>query len=352
MDRIIIHVDMDAFFAAVEQKDNPSLRGKPVIVGGIGERGVVSTCSYEARKYGIHSAMPGFMARNKCPMGIFVPVRFNRYKEISNQIFDIFREVTPLIEPLSIDEAFLDITESSFDDGQGVALYIKERVRNKLGLTLSVGISYNKFLAKIASDWNKPNGIMEITKEMMPEVLFPLSVGKIFGIGKKSANKLNNMGIFTVEELYNMPKDFFIEYMGKLGVDIYNRIRGIDERPVNISRERKSVGKERTLKVNTIDKKELLEYIRGFSKEISDILIDKNMEGRTVTLKYKTSEFESRTRSKTLNKFIQNEEDIFNSCREILEGEELKEELRLIGISISSFKETETEQLTFFKKNY
>lgn len=348
MDRIIIHVDMDAFFAAVEQKDNPSLRGKPVIVGGVGERGVVSTCSYEARKYGVHSAMPGFMARNKCPMGIFIPVRYGRYKEISKQIFEIFREITPLIEPLSIDEAFLDITESRFEDGLKAAIYIKERVRRHLGLTLSVGISYNKFLAKLASDWNKPNGIMEITKEMMPEILFPLSVGKIFGIGKKSVNKLNNMGIFTVEELYNMPKDFFIEYMGKLGVDIYNRIRGIDERPVNISRERKSVGKERTLKINTLDKDELLGYIRVFSKEISDILMDKNMEGRTVTLKYKTGEFASHTRSKTLNKFIQNEEDIFNVSREILEIEELEEELRLIGISISSFKETKTEQLTFF----
>lgn len=348
MDRIIIHVDMDAFFASVEQKDNPSLIGKPVIVGGVGERGVVSTCSYEARKYGVHSAMPGFLARSKCPMGIFLPVRYLRYKEISDEIFEIFKEITPLIEPLSIDEAFLDITESNFENGLKAALYIKERVRRQLGLTLSVGISYNKFLAKLASDWNKPNGIMEIKKEMLPEILFPLPVGKIFGLGKKSVNKLNNMGIFTVEELYAMSKDFFIEYMGKLGIDIYSRIRGIDERPVNITRERKSVGKERTLKVNTLDKEVLLDYIKGFSKEISEILEAKKMEGRTVTLKYKTGEFESHTRSKSLTKFIQNEEDIFNACREILDGEELKEELRLIGVSISSFKETETEQLTFF----
>lgn len=348
MDRIIIHVDMDAFFAAVEEKDNPSLRGKAVIVGGVGERGVVSTCSYEARKYGVHSAMPGFMARNKCPMGIFVQVRYSRYKEISDEIFEIFREITPLIEPLSIDEAFLDITESRFKDGLEAAIFIKERVRRQLGLTLSVGISYNKFLAKLASDWNKPNGIMEIKKDMIPEILFPLPVGKIFGLGKKSVNKLNNMGIFTIKELYDMPKSFFVEYMGKLGLDIYNRIRGIDERPLNISRERKSVGKERTLKVNTLEKEKLLEYIKVFSKEISDILKEKNMVGRTITVKYKTGEFESHTRSKTLNKFIQNEEDIFTVSREILEMEELKEELRLIGISISSFKETKTEQLTFF----
>ena len=348
MDRIILHVDMDAFFAAVEQKDNPSLRGKPVIVCGVGDRGVVSTCSYEARKYGVHSAMPGFMARNKCPMGIFVPVRFERYKEISSEIFEIFKEVTPLIEPLSIDEAFLDITDSDFKDGLQAALYIKDRVKKQLKLTLSVGISYNKFLAKLASDWNKPNGIMEIKKEMIPEILFQLPIGKIFGLGKKTSKKLNNMGIFTVKELYDMDKNFYIEYMGRLGLDIYSRIRGIDERPVNISRERKSVGKERTLKVNTLDKQELLEYIRGFSKEISQILKHKNMEGKTVTLKYKTGEFESHTRSKTINKYIQEEEDIFNTCREILEGEELKEELRLIGMSISSFKQTQLEQLTFF----
>ena len=348
MDRIILHVDMDAFFASVEQRDNPNLKGKPVIVGGVGERGVVSTCSYEARKYGVHSAMPGFIARNKCPMGIFVPVRYWRYKEVSDEIFKVFKEVTPLIEPLSIDEAFLDLSESKFDDGQKAAFYIKERVRKELGLTLSIGISYNKFLAKLASEWNKPNGIMVINENMVPDILLPLSISKIFGLGKKSVQKLNNMGIFTVEDLYQLPKEFFLEYMGKSGMEIYDRIRGIDNREVRVFRERKSVGKETTLKTNTMDKEELLKYISVFSKQISTILVNKKMLGKTVTLKYKTKEFESHTRSKTLNNYICDSEDIYNVCKELLEAEELYDELRLIGVSISSFKESKVEQLTLF----
>ena len=348
MDRIILHVDMDAFFASVEQLDNPSLRGKPVIVGGVSERGVVSTCSYEARKYGVHSAMPGFMARSKCPMGIFLPVRYGRYKEISNKIFDIFKEITPVIEPLSIDEAFLDITDTDFKDGKRVALYIKDRVKKEIGLNLSIGISYNKFLAKLASDWNKPNGIMEIRKDMIPDILLPLSISKIHGLGKKSVGKLNNMGIFTVQDLYLLPREFFHSYLGKSGIEIYNRIRGLDDREVKVTRERKSVGKERTLKFNTSDKDELLVYLKDFSEEVSRILASKNMMGKTITLKYKTGEFENHTRSKTLNKYIYTSEDIYSVCRELLELEDLKDELRLIGLSVSSFKETEIEQLSLF----
>lgn len=348
MERIILHVDMDAFFAAVEQKDNPSLRGKPVIVGGTSERGVVSTCSYEARKYGVHSAMPVFLARSKCPMGIFVPVRHWRYKEISNKVFEIFREVTSKIEPLSIDEAFLDITDSEFRSGEEAARYIKDRVRKQLGLTLSIGISYNKFLAKLASDWNKPNGIMIITKEMIPDILMPLSISKVFGLGKKSVAKLNNMGIFTIEDLYQLPKEFFGETMGKMGLEVYDRIRGIDNREVVSTRERKSVGKERTLREDTMDKEELLEYLKEFSKEVSDILISKNVTGRTVVLKYKTADFESHTRSRTLKEYISSASEIYEVVKELLLAEELKEEVRLIGVTVSSFKETKVEQLTLF----
>lgn len=348
MDRVILHVDMDAFFASVEQLDNPKLKGKPVIVGGVSERGVVSTCSYEARRYGVHSAMPGFMARNKCPMGIFLPVRYWRYKEISEKIFNIFRDITPIIEPLSIDEAFLDITDTKYKNGYEVALYLKKRVLEEIGLTLSIGISYNKFLAKLASDWNKPNGIKIITKEMMPNLLFPLPISKIFGLGKKSVSKLNNMGIFTIEELYELPQEFFLEYMGKNGMEIYERIRGIDNREVRVERERKSVGKERTLRRNTKNKEELLKYLKEFSIQISSILLSKNIMGKTVTVKYKTDEFENHTRSKTLNYYISDDKDIYAVAKEIFEMEELKNELRLIGLSISSFKETKLEQLTLF----
>ena len=262
MNKVILHVDMDAFFASVEQADNPYLRGKPVIIGGTSERGVVSTCSYEARKFGVHSAMPVFMAKGLCPMGIFLPVRMERYKEVSNKIFNIFKEVTPLIEPLSIDEAFLDLTEAEFKSGIDAAFYIKNKVKKELGLNLSIGISYNKFLAKLASDWNKPNGLKVIEEDMLPDILFPLSISKIYGLGKRSVDKLNNMGLFTVKDLYELPLEFFIEYMGKQGIEIYERIRGIDSREVKISRERKSVGKERTFKANIGNKEELKEYLK------------------------------------------------------------------------------------------
>lgn len=347
MDRVILHVDMDAFFASVEQKDNPSLRGKPVIVGGTGERGVVSTCSYEARKFGVHSAMPLFLAREKCPRGIFLPVRYGRYKEISGEIFKIFHMVTDKVEALSIDEAFLDITDSSFT-GEEAARFIKTEVRRKLGLTLSIGISYNKFLAKLASDWNKPNGIMVIDQTMVPDILFPLPVSKIFGIGKQSVKRLNNIGIYTVKDMYQLSEDYLKENMGKMGSEVYYRIRGIDNRKVEPVRERKSVGKERTLKINTMDKEDLLVYIKKFSEEISSILINNSWSGKTVTLKYKTGEFESHTRSRTLNEYINSAEEIYNVAKEILLTEEIHEELRLIGVSISSLKEGKIQQLSLF----
>lgn len=348
MERIILHVDMDAFFASVEQLDNKSLKGKPVIVGGVSERGVVSTCSYEARKYGIHSAMPIFIARKLCPHGIYVRTRMFRYKEVSRKVFDILREVTEVIEPLSIDEAYLDITNSRFKSGMEAAKYIKYRVFKEVGLTISIGISYNKFLAKLASDWNKPNGIKIITKDMIPNILLPFPISKIHGLGKKSAEKLNNIGIYTVKDLYDMPKEFYIEYLGKYGLEIYDRIRGIDTREVEVERDRKSYGRERTLKSDTNDKDELLQYLMDFSKEISEQLVRLNIEGKTITVKYKTESFQSHTRSKTLNFYTNNFNDIYRICEEILNNEEIKENIRLIGVTVSSFKESSIEQLTLF----
>lgn len=348
MENKILHVDMDAFFASVEQRDNPELRGKPVIVGGVSERGVVSTCSYEARKYGVHSAMPIFMAREKCPNGIFVSGRYGKYTKVSQEIFKLFNELTPLVEPVSIDEGFLDLSEAKIKDGMEAARYIKNRVYKEIGLTLSIGISYNKFLAKLASDWNKPNGIKKITKEMIPDILLPLSISKVHGLGKISVAKLNNMGIYYIKDLYRMPKEFYLEYLGKNGIDIYNRIRGIDNRKVEVVRERKSVGKERTLKFDTKIKEELLQYIKEFSFEIEDILSRKNVMGKTVTLKYKTKDFENHTRSKTLNYYVNTQIEIFEIAKELLEAEQLKDEIRLIGVSVSSFKENELQQITLF----
>lgn len=348
MKRIILHVDMDAFFAQVEQKDNKDLRGKPVIVGGTNERGVVATCSYEARKYGVTSAMPIFIAKKRCPMGIFLPLRMYRYKEVSEQIFEVFKDVTEKVEPLSIDEAFLDITDSNFESGMEAAKYIRSEVFRRLSLTLSIGISYNKFLAKIASEWNKPNGIKIITNDMLPEVLFPLPINKIFGLGKKSVGKLNNMGMYNIEDLYDLPKQFLNEYLGRNGMDTYHRIRGIDNRELEVFRERKSVGKEVTLKRNTLDKEELLKYVLQFSKEISYILKKKKLKGRTITVKYKTKNFKSHTRSKTIIKYISSSEEIYKEASIIVSNESFLEEIRLIGLSVSSFEEDKSEQLTLF----
>ncbi|GAB6149288.1 hypothetical protein JCM1406_04580 [Clostridium novyi] len=252
MERVILHVDMDAFFASVEAMDNPSLKGKPVVVGGISERGVVSTCSYEARKYGIRSAMPVYKAKYLCPSAIFLPIRHYRYREVSRKVFKILSTVTDKIEQVSIDEAYLDITNINMNP-KDVAVNIKNMIKENMRLTISVGISYNKFLAKLASDWNKPDGLKIITKDMIPEILMPLSINKVHGIGTKSAEKLNNIGIFTVKQLYGLPKKLFYEYFGKFGIDIYNRIRGIDNREVVTVREQKSIGKETTLKRDTKD---------------------------------------------------------------------------------------------------
>ncbi|CAI3564532.1 DNA polymerase IV [Clostridium neonatale] len=343
----ILHVDMDAFFASVEQRDNPNLKGKPVIVGGNSERGVVSTCSYEARKFGVHSAMPIFIAKEKCPTGVYISGRYGRYVQISQEIFKIFNEVTPLVESVSIDEAYLDLSQGKIKNGMEAARYIKNRVFKELNLTLSIRISYNKFLAKLASDWNKPNGIKEISRDMLPEVLFPLKIDRIHGLGKISVSKLNNMGIYYVKDLYKMPREFFVEYLGKNGVDIYERIRGVDLRKIELEHERKSIGKERTLKFNTNNKEELLEFLREFSYEIEDYLLRKNVMAKTITLKYKTENFENHTRSKTLNKYISNNKEIYEVAKELLEAEKLRM-VRLIGLSASSFKENEVEQISLF----
>ncbi len=344
----ILHVDMDAFFASVEQRDNPELQGKPVIVGGMSERGVVSTCSYEARKYGVHSAMPIFMAKQKCPGGIYLRGRYGRYVQISQEIFKIFSEVSDSVEAVSIDEAFIDISEGKIKDGMEAARYIKKKVFKELNLTLSIGISYNKFLAKLASDWNKPSGIKEISREMVPEILFPLRIERIHGLGKVSVSRLNNMGIFYIKELYKMPKEFFVEYMGKNGLDIYDRIRGIDNRQVITAHERKSIGKEITLEYDTGNKNELMEYIKEFAKHIEQQLSEKNVMAKTITLKYRTEYFENHTRSRTLNKYICSSEEIIRESETLLNAEELSCKVRLIGISLSTFKENEAAQLSLF----
>lgn len=350
MKRKIIHVDMDAFFASVEQLDNPKYRGKPVIVGGIAGRGVVSTCSYEARKYGVHSAMPMYMAKMLCPDGIFLAARHRRYKEVSNKIFNILYSVTSLVEPLSIDEAYLDVTNID-KNPEIIAMEIKDKVKKTTGLTISAGVSYNKFLAKLASDWNKPDGFMVISEDMVPDILKPLSVSKVYGIGEKSKVKLNSIGVNTISDLLKLSKNQLTEILGKYGAEVYNRIRGIDERPVETCREIKSIGKETTLNSDTKDKTVLKNYIKLFSKVISEELFKDGLYARTITVKIKTANFVTHTKSKTFNKFIRLSDDICKTGYEIIDSLVLNQHIRLIGLSVSNLSPIKYEQLSLFDSN-
>lgn len=347
MERRILHFDMDAFFASVEQLDNPNFQGKPVVVGGVSGRGVVSTCSYEARKFGVHSAMPMFMARKKCPNGIFIPPRHHRYKEVSDKIFKIFKEYTSLIEKLSIDEAFLDVTGNRTPPLE-IAKEIKRRVRNEIGLTVSVGISYNKFLAKLASDWKKPDGLFVITPDMVPQILLPLNINKVYGIGKKAVGKLNSLGVYTIKDLMTFDEKRLKYIFGKQGKEIYERIRGIDSRPVISHREVKSIGRETTLEKDTTNKDFLKEMLFEFSKEVSMALYKRNLYGKTVTVKVKTSSFKTITRSRTVESYLNGMHRIYEIGCEIIDEFPVHEPVRLIGISISNLTEHPVEQLSMF----
>lgn len=347
MERRILHVDMDAFFASIEILDNPNLKGKAVIVGGGSDRGVVTTCSYEARKYGVKSAMPGFKAKALCPNGIFLPVRYYRYKEISNKVFNLLYDITDKIEQVSIDEAYLDISDLE-ENSMEIALKIKKIIKEEIGLTLSVGISYNKFLAKIASDWNKPSGLMEIKEGEVKELLGPLNISKVYGLGRKSVERLNNIGIYVIKDMYELPKYIYEEYFGKFGNEIYERIRGIDKREVITTRERKSIGKEITLKKDTNDLNELSKYIRGFSKSIEDYLFKNKLMAKTLTLKLKDRDFINHSKSKTYNFYLKDKNDIYREALKLLVETETNKKIRLIGVSVSSLESYSNEQLSLF----
>ncbi|MDD2446662.1 MAG: DNA polymerase IV [Tissierellia bacterium] len=347
MDKLsIMHIDMDAFYASVEEHDNPKLKGYPVIVGGKSRHGIVTTANYEARKFGVHSAMPVYIAKEKCPHGIYIPPRIERYKEVSEQIMDILYDISDIIEQLSVDEAYLDISHIEMDP-LDIAKMIKQRVMEKTGLTLSVGISYNKFLAKLASDWDKPNGLTVITRDMIPNILLSLPVKSIYGIGKKSSNKLNNIGIYSVEDLMRLSEDFLIDMFGKSGSEIYDRIRGIDNRKVDTSRERKSIGSESTF--NAKDDIEVFKaYLNEFANEISNAMINKGVQGKTITVKTKDENFIQHTKSKTLNNYISSAEDIYTNACSLIDEMDLDTRLRLVGLTMSNFMSLDLEQLSFF----
>lgn len=329
---------MDAFYASVEQLDNPDLRGKPVAVGGSEKRGVVSAASYEARKFGVKSAMSGVLAKQKCPHIIFVRPRFERYKEISYKIREIFYEYTDLVEPLSLDEAYLDVTENKKGNPSAslVAQEIRQRIWEDLELRASAGISVNKFLAKVASDINKPNGQKTISPEEVIPFLEELPVNKFYGVGKVTAAKMHNQGIFTGLDLKNKSLEELVKLFGKSGSFYYNIVRGIHHSKVKPNRIRKSIAAERTFFENISSEIFMLEKLHKIGEELERRMLKSNTKGKTITLKIKYSDFTQQTRSKTLQHFIQKKEEFMPVVKELLYQDTLKNSVRLLGISFGN----------------
>jgi DNA polymerase-4 len=341
--RKIIHIDMDAFYASVEQMDNPELRGKPIAVGGSEKRGVVSAASYEARKFGVRSAMAGSLAAKLCKDLIFVKVRFDRYIEISKKIRAIFYEYTDLVEPLSLDEAYLDVTENKKGNPSAtlIAKEIRERIFNEVGLTASAGISINKFIAKVASDYNKPNGQKTVNPEDVIPFLEQLDIRKFYGVGKVTAEKMYQLGIFTGKDLKEKSIDYLDSHFGKSGRYYYYVVRGIHNSEVKPNRIRKSLAAERTFGENLSSEIFMLEKLEQIAKEVSNRLIKSKVSGKTITLKIKYSDFTLQTRSKTLPYFISDKSLILETAKELLFQEKLNNSVRLLGISMSNLN-TET----------
>ncbi|NIJ44084.1 DNA polymerase-4 [Wenyingzhuangia heitensis] len=344
--RKIIHVDMDAFYASVAQLDNPELKGKPVAVGGDGRRGVIAAASYEARKFGVKSAMAGSLAKKLCPDLIFVTTDFTRYKEISNQVREIFYEYTDLVEPLSLDEAYLDVTinKKKMQSATLIAEEIRKKIFKKTGLNASAGIAPNKFVAKIASDINKPNGQKTITPTEVIPFLETLQIRKFYGVGKVTTQKMYQLGIFTGADLKNKTFVFLEEHFKSSAEHYYNIVRGIHNSPVRSSRTRKSIGAEHTYLENLTSEVYILKKLEILSIEIEKRLLKANVKGRTITLKIKYSDFTQTTRSKTLEGFIDGQLDIFKIVKELLFQEKLGNSVRLLGISINNLNNQEVEK--------
>jgi len=343
--RKIIHVDMDAFYASVEQMDNPELKGKPLAVGGGGKRGVVSAASYEARKFGVRSAMSGVIARRNCPDLLFVKPRFERYNEISKHIRKIFYDYTDMVEPLSLDEAYLDVTKNKKGNPSATLLAkeIRQRIFDEVGLTASAGISINKFIAKVASDYNKPNGQKTVNPEDVILFLENLDIRKFYGVGKVTAEKMYQKGIFTGKDLKLKSLNYLDEHFGKSGRYYYYVVRGIHNSEVKSNRIRKSLAAERTFNENLSSEIFLLEKLDHIAEEVSRRLTKSKVAGKTVTLKIKYSDFTLQTRSKTLPYFVSDKNVVIETAKDLLYQEKLSNSVRLLGISISNLN-TETKK--------
>ena len=352
--RKIIHVDMDAFYASVEQMDNPLLKGKPIAVGGSRERGVVAAASYEARKFGVRSAMSSKIAALRCPDLIFLKPRFERYKEISNQIREIFLDYTNLVEPLSLDEAFLDVTDNKKGHPSATLLAqeIRYRIFHEVGLTASAGISINKFTAKIASDVNKPNGQKTIPPEEVLDFLDELPIEKFFGVGKVTAEKMKMHGIFFGRDLRTFSETYLSDHFGKSGKHFYDIVRGVQKSRVQPNRLRKSIAAERTFNKDIEQVDFLSEKLDQITKELIRRTEKSKVSGRTVTLKIKYNDFKVQTRSKTLDAYVSNQEELRFVVQSLLLQDSLRSSVRLLGVSLSNLNnreedETIEEQLEF-----
>ncbi len=344
--RKIIHVDMDAFYASVEQMDDPSLKGKPVAVGGSRERGVIAAASYEARKYGVRSAMSSKIAALRCPDLIFLKPRFDRYKEISNKVREIFMEYTDLVEPLSLDEAFLDVTvnKKGHPSATLLAQEIRYRIFHEVGLTASAGISINKFSAKIASDINKPNGQKTIPPEEVLQFLAELPIEKFFGVGKVTADKMKMHGIFFGRDLKSFSEAYLTEHFGKSGIHFFKIVRGIQNSPVRPDRIRKSIAAERTFNSDIEQIEFLSEKLDFVIKELIRRTEKSKVTGRTVTLKIKYSDFRVQTRSKTVDEFLTEETELRGVVQSLLLQESLRTSVRLLGVSLSNLNNQEADE--------
>ncbi len=344
---------MDAFYASVEQMDNPLLRGKAVAVGGNERRGVVSAASYEARKFGVRSALSGVLAKKYCPDLIFVKPRYDRYKEISQKIRKIFLDYTDLVEPLSLDEAYLDVTENKKGNPSAtlIAKEIRKRIFDEVGLTASAGISINKFIAKVASDYNKPNGQKTVNPDEVISFLEELPIGKFYGVGKVTRDKMYHLGIFTGLDLKSKPLDFLEKNFGKSGTYYYYIVRGIHNSEVKAERVAKSVATEHTFSENLTSEIFMAEKLEVISAELENRLKRYNIAGKTVTLKIKYSDFTLQTRSKTLPYFVSDKALLLETAKELLYQEKMKDSVRLLGISLANLntevKKTVVVQLKF-----
>ena len=342
--RKLIHIDMDAFYASVEQLDNPELRGKPIAVGGSADRGVVAAASYEARRFNVHSALASKIAKRRCPDLIFIRPRFDRYKEVSAIIMNIFKSYTDLVEPLSLDEAYLDVTynKKQCKSAIKIAMLIREEIRTKIGLTASAGVSFNKFLAKTASDIHKPDGLSVILPEQAIPFIKQLPIVKFHGIGKVTAGRMRRLGIFSGAELMKQEKSYLMKHFGKQGKHFHEIVHGNDHREVKPDRLRKSIGTEETFDKDILESEKMMQHLYEMVEKVTMNMKRLERSGKTVNVKFKFSDFTQIVRSKTLNEYTVSKLAFWEAVEEIMLKVELNEKsVRLLGVSISNLDKRE-----------